>query len=110
MDHFPSGASTRGRAQVSERLDWVATQYRDGARTHQEIARHIGKDLAYVVLRETIRFKSPIDGRAMIQELRVTQVCPGVHNRRGRPLPDLTASTPRSSRTNQASETSVVRR
>jgi ketosteroid isomerase-like protein len=68
------GAIVKGWAQVSERLDWVATQYVDGARTHQEVARVVGQDLAYVVLRETIKFKSPADGRAMAQELRVTQV------------------------------------
>lgn len=60
--------------QVSERLDWIATQYAQAARTHQEVARNVGQDLAYVVLRETIRFKNPADGRAMVQELRVTQV------------------------------------
>jgi pimeloyl-ACP methyl ester carboxylesterase/ketosteroid isomerase-like protein len=68
------GAIARGWTQVSERLDWVATQYADGVRTHQEVARYIGQDLAYVVLRETIRFKNPADGRAVTQELRVTQV------------------------------------
>jgi len=68
------GAIAKGWAHVSERLDWVATQYLDGARTHQEVARYVGQDLAYVVLRETIRFKSPADRRPMIQELRVTQV------------------------------------
>jgi ketosteroid isomerase-like protein len=68
------GAIAKGWTRVSERLDWVATQYRDGERTHQEVARYVGEDLAYVVLRETIRFKSPADGRPMIQELRVTQV------------------------------------
>ncbi len=34
---------------------------------------YVGQDLAYVVLRETMRFKSPVDRRPMIQELRVTQ-------------------------------------
>jgi hypothetical protein len=43
-------------------------------RTHQEVARYVGEDLAYVVLRETIRFKNPADGRAVVQELRVTQI------------------------------------
>jgi ketosteroid isomerase-like protein len=68
------GAIAKGWAQVSERLDWVATQYAEGVRTHQEVARYVGQDLAYVVLRETISFKSPADRRAMVQELRVTQV------------------------------------
>lgn len=68
------GAIAKGWKQVSERLDWVAGQYRDGARTHQEISRIVGQDLAYVVLRETIRFKNPADGRATVQQLRVSQV------------------------------------
>jgi ketosteroid isomerase-like protein len=68
------GVIAKGWAQVSARLDWVATQYVDGVRTHQEVSRSVGQDLAYVVLRETIRFKNPIDRRAMVQELRVTQV------------------------------------
>ena len=68
------GAIARGWVRVSERLDWVATQYAEGTRTHQEVARYVGQDLAYVVLRETIRFRNPADGRAVVQELRVTQV------------------------------------
>jgi ketosteroid isomerase-like protein len=68
------GTIAKGWAQVSERLDWVATQYVNGARVHQEVARHAGQDLAYVVLRETIRFRSPANGRQVVQELRVTQV------------------------------------
>jgi ketosteroid isomerase-like protein len=68
------GAIARGWPQVSERLDWVATQYVDGTRTHEVVSRYEGPDLAYVVLRETISFKRPTDGRAMVQELRVTQV------------------------------------
>ncbi|HXG55026.1 MAG TPA: nuclear transport factor 2 family protein [Vicinamibacterales bacterium] len=70
----PRGMIAKGWAQVGERLEWVATQYVEGARTHQEVARYVGQDLAYVVLRETIRFKSPEDRRPMVQELRVTQV------------------------------------
>jgi ketosteroid isomerase-like protein len=68
------GAIARGWPQVSTRLDWVATQYAEGVRTHQEVARHIGQDLAYVVLRETIRFKNPADARTLVQDLRVTQI------------------------------------
>ena len=68
------GAIAKGWPQVSERLDWVATQYAEGTRTHQEVARYVGQDLAYVVLRETIRFTNPVDRRPAAQELRVTQV------------------------------------
>jgi ketosteroid isomerase-like protein len=68
------GAIAKGWKQVGERLDWVATQYRNGTRTHEIVARHEGQDLAYVVLRETIRFDHPTDGRKLVQELRVTQI------------------------------------
>lgn len=68
------GAVARGWTEVSERLDWVATQYASGARTHSEVVRNVGQDLAYVVVRETIKFKNPADGRSMVQELRVTQI------------------------------------
>ncbi len=68
------GAIAKGWMQVSARLDWVATQYVEGSRTHEEVSRCVGQDLAYVVLRETIAFKSPADGRTMVQELRVTQI------------------------------------
>jgi len=59
---------------VSARLDWVATQYVDASRTHQEVSRYVGQDVAYVVLRETITFKKPTDGTPTLQELRVTQI------------------------------------
>lgn len=68
------GAIAKGWMQVSERLDWVARQYAAGARKHEQVARYVGRDLAYVVLHETIRFKSPTDGRPDVHELRVTQV------------------------------------
>ena len=59
---------------MSARLDWVATQYVDASRTHQEVSRYVGQDVAYVVLRETITFKKPTDGTPTLQELRVTQI------------------------------------
>jgi ketosteroid isomerase-like protein len=68
------GAVAKGWPQVSERLDWVATQYVQGARTHRLVSRYVGADLAYVVLRETIRFKRPTDRREIVQELRVTEI------------------------------------
>ena len=68
------GVIAKGWPQVNERLDWVATQYVEGTRAHEEISRYVGQDLAYVVLRETIKFRSPTDRRPMIQDLRVTQV------------------------------------
>jgi len=68
------GAIAKGWPEVSARLDWVATQYVDASRTHQEVSRYVGQDIAYVVLRETIRFKRPTDRAPTRQELRVTQI------------------------------------
>jgi len=68
------GAIAKGWPEVSARLDWVATQYVDASRTHQEVSRYVGQDVAYVVLRETITFKKPTDGTPILQELRVTQI------------------------------------
>ena len=68
------GAIARGWTQVSERLDWVATQYSAGSRTHEEVSRVVGQELAFVVLRETITFTNPADQRLTVQQLRVTQV------------------------------------
>jgi len=68
------GVIAKGWPDVSARLDWVATQYVRGSRTHQEVSRYVGKDIAYVVLRETIRFTRPTDGKPSVQELRVTQI------------------------------------
>ena len=66
------GAIAKGWREVNARLDWVATQYGEASRTHQEVSRYVGQDVAYVVLRETIRFKR--DGKPTVQELRVTQI------------------------------------
>ncbi len=52
----------------------AVVQYVEGARTHGVVSRYVGQDLAYVVMRETIKFKRPTDRREMVQDLRVTQV------------------------------------
>ena len=67
------GAIEKGWERVSLRLDWVGSQYRDGTRTHEEIARGEGRDFAYIVQRETIRFKGA-DGSPQVQELRSTMI------------------------------------
>ena len=68
------GAIAKGWPEVSARLDWVATQYVDASRTHQEVSRYVGQEIGSVVLRETITFKSPKNGKPTVQELRVTQI------------------------------------
>lgn len=68
------GEVARGWAAVSERLDWVSTQYSEGSRTHQEVSRVVSQDVAYVVQRETIRFLVPGQSREVTQVLRATMV------------------------------------
>ena len=67
------GAIEKGWERVSLRLDWVGSQYREGTRTHEEIARGQAQDFGYIVQRETIRFKAA-DGSSQVQELRTTMV------------------------------------
>jgi len=68
------GAIATGWTRVSQRLDWVSSQYANGSRTHEEVARVVGQDVAYVVQRETIRFRPPGQTRRTTQELRTTMV------------------------------------
>ena len=67
------GAIEKGWEGVSARLSWVGSQYREGTRTHEQVARGEDRDIAYVVQRETIRFTAA-DGAAQVQELRSTMV------------------------------------
>ena len=68
------GAIEKGWSNVSRRLEWVATQYAEGRREHQEIARVVGRDLAYVVQKEIIRYRVPGRTTHMSQELRAVMV------------------------------------
>jgi ketosteroid isomerase-like protein len=68
------GDIEKGWAGVSRRLDWVATQFPEGTRKNDEVARTISGDFAYVIVRETIHFRAPPDRREVTQELRVTMV------------------------------------
>ncbi|MDQ3417245.1 MAG: nuclear transport factor 2 family protein [Acidobacteriota bacterium] len=67
------GAIEKGWERVCLRLDWVGSQYREGTRTHEEVARGEGQDFGYIVQRETIRFKAA-DGSLQVQELRTTMI------------------------------------
>jgi ketosteroid isomerase-like protein len=68
------GSIEKGWGRVSERLDWVASQYSAGTRQHEEVSRVVSGNLAYVVQREVIRFRIPVTGRESVQELRATMV------------------------------------
>lgn len=68
------GQIERGWAGVARRLDWVSTQYSEGSRDHEEVSRMVGQEMAYVVQRETIRFRVPNQNREVTQVLRATMV------------------------------------
>src|SRR3982751_1202189 len=68
------GAIAKGWPGVSERLNWVSTQYPESSRTHQEVSRVVGQELAYVVQRETIRFRVAGQAEPSTQEQRATMV------------------------------------
>jgi ketosteroid isomerase-like protein len=68
------GAIETGWTGVSRRLDWVSSQYAGGTRKHEQVSTAVGADLAYVVQRETIRYRVPGETRERTQELRVTMV------------------------------------
>ena len=68
------GAIEKGWSNVSRRLDWVSSQYADGSREHDEVVRVVGQDVAYVVQKETIRFRVPGQTARVTQELRAVMV------------------------------------
>jgi ketosteroid isomerase-like protein len=68
------GVIEKGWERVSRRIDWASSQFAEGTRTPQEIARHVNGNLAYVVQLETIRYRAPASGRDSVQELRATMV------------------------------------
>jgi hypothetical protein len=68
------GAIAKGWESVSTRLDWVATQYTDGRRTHEETSRLLGPEFAVVVQSETIQFRVPGEQGETVQLLRATMV------------------------------------
>ena len=68
------GVIVVGWDDVSARLDWASSTYRDGHRSTDNISGHVGEDFAYVVRKETI--EATIGGGATRskQQLRVTMV------------------------------------
>lgn len=68
------GAIEKGWGNVSRRLDWVSSQYADGSREHEEVVRFVGRDVAYVVQKEIIRFRVPGQTAHATQELRAVMV------------------------------------
>lgn len=68
------GPIEKGWGSVSRRLDWVSSHYADGRREHEEVVRFMGRDVAYVVQKEIIRFRVPGQTTQVTQELRAVMV------------------------------------
>ena len=68
------GPILRGWPEVSKRLDWVATQFANGAHEHERVAAYASGDVGYVVQRERLQFKAPATGADTSLEYRVTMI------------------------------------
>ena len=68
------GGIEKGWANVSRRIDWVASQFSKGTNTIERlVARSDGK-LGYVVQRESLRFQVPGQPAESTRDYRVTMV------------------------------------
>jgi ketosteroid isomerase-like protein len=64
----------RGAAEVRSRLDWAASQYREGRYTAYDVlSEHAGEDMACIVALERVESRGA-DGRLITRERRITHV------------------------------------
>ena len=68
------GAIQRGWPAVSERLDWVATQFAEGRHENRLVTAFASGDLGYVVQTEKLRYKVPGEGTDVARDYRVTMI------------------------------------
>jgi hypothetical protein len=69
------GGSERGWALVGPRLDWAASQYREGCYERRDtIAEFVGADLACTAEIERIRCRTMETGDIIVREVRMTRV------------------------------------
>ena len=67
------GKIEKGWPAVSERLDWAASQFKNGTNTIERISFGANGNIGYIVQIEHIRFRNPA-GEATTRDLRVTMV------------------------------------
>ena len=67
------GQVEKGWANVSQRLDWAASQFNKGTNTKERISAYADGRLGYLVQLEHIKFKSP-NGADATRGFRVTMV------------------------------------
>ena len=68
------GGVEKGWAKVSQRIDWVASQFSNGTNTIERLVTRASGDLGYVVQVERIRFQVPGQTKESARDYRVTMV------------------------------------
>jgi proline iminopeptidase len=68
------GKIEKGWGAISQRLDWVGTQFSNGAHAHTRIASGVSGDLGYVVQLEHISFQVPGQESLSARDYRVTMI------------------------------------
>jgi len=68
------GGVEKGWAAVSQRIDWVATQFSNGTNTIERLVTHSDGKLGYVVQIERIRFQVPGQATESSRDYRVTML------------------------------------
>jgi ketosteroid isomerase-like protein len=68
------GGVEKGWQRVSQRIDWVATQFTNGTNTIERLVTHSDGKLGYVVQIERIRFQVPGQTKESTRDYRVTML------------------------------------
>ena len=68
------GAIEKGWDAVGRRLDWVATQFSNGANRIDRLVAHASGDLAYLVQAEHLKYRVPGQSQDTTRDYRVTMV------------------------------------
>ncbi len=68
------GGVERGWPKVSQRIDWVASQFSNGTNTIERLVTHSNGKLGYVVQVERIRFQVPGQAKESTRDYRVTML------------------------------------
>jgi ketosteroid isomerase-like protein len=68
------GGVEKGWERVSQRIDWVATQFTNGTNTIERLVTHSDGKLGYVVQIEHLRFQVPGQAKESTRDYRVTML------------------------------------
>jgi SnoaL-like domain len=68
------GGIEKGWVRVSQRIDWVASQFSNGTNTIERLVTQSSEDLGYVVQIEHLRFQVPGQTKESTRDYRVTMM------------------------------------